>query len=127
MDAGSFNVRLIAQVKRIRQAEAEYEARIGAWAEAERVYKRAQSRAYLQVEGKNVAEREARAEEFLLGDGENVNDLRYAAHLAEGMMNAAKLALQNRASELSALQSEASLAREEARFMGTAPAEVIPT
>jgi hypothetical protein len=29
--------------------------------------------------------------------------------------------------ELSALQSEASLAKEEARFFGTAPEEVIPT
>lgn len=124
MNAGEYNQRLIAQVKRIRGAEAEYEARIGAWAEAERVYKRAQSRAYLQVEGRNVAEREARAEEFLLGDGENVNDLRYAAHLAEGMMNAAKLALQNRSAELSALQSEASLAREEAKFAAFAPSEV---
>jgi len=132
VNAGEYNTRLVAQVKRIRAAEEEYAARIPAWSEAERLFKLGWSKALLQVEGKNADERSARAEVEMvkledIDEPISPNALRYSMRLAEGMMNAAKLAAQNRVSELSALQSEASLAKEEAKFANFAPAEVMPT
>lgn len=120
--AAEFNQRLVNQVRRIRGAEEDYREAIEGWADAERRYKRAQAFAYVQItDAKNAGERDARAEMMPLADGGTINDLRYEAHLKEGLMNAAKLACQHRAGELSALQSEAALAKEEARFANYAP------
>jgi hypothetical protein len=124
MNSADYNQRLLKQVVRIRDSEQEYARCIHAWVEAERSYKRATAIALLHVEdAKNVVEREAKAELAPLAGGGTVNDLRYAAHLAEGLMDAAKLAVRNRASELSALQSEASLSRAEAEFAKYEPRE----
>lgn len=131
--SADFNRRLLDQVQLIRTAEDEYRQAIATWAEAERLYKLGQAVAYVHVTGaKNAGERDARAEEMDLhalrgsfDPGTTINGLRHAAHLAENMMNAGKLAVQNRAAELSALQSEANLAKEEARFIRSAPHEVV--
>jgi hypothetical protein len=125
MNAYEFNQRLLAQATRIREAEGEYREAITAWVEAERSYKRAQALSFVQVDGKSADERNAKAELQPLAGGGTVNDLRYAAHLAEGLMDAAKLAVRNRAQELSALQSLASLEKAEAEFTRTAPHEVV--
>ena len=126
-----FNARLIAQVRRIRAAEDEYRRAISQWAIDERLYKIGQAVAVVAVgEAKNAGERDAKAELIPLErlhpempKDANVANLRFLAHQSEHLMNAAKLAVQNRNSELSALQSEASLAREEARLIRTEPRE----
>lgn len=123
LTSASFNERLIRQVKRIRDSEEEYARCIHAWVGAERDYKRAQALAFVQVEGKSADERNMKAELQPLAGGGTVNDLRYAAHLAEGLMDAAKLAVRNRAAELSALQSEAGLAKAETNFAQYEPRE----
>ncbi len=124
--SGEFNTRLMAAAQAIREAEAEYRSRIGEAAEAERAYKRREAIAMTTVsEYRNADDRRAQVELLRFEDGHTIGDLRYAAHLAEGLKDAAKLAVRNRGQELSALQSEASLAREEARFIQTAPGEVI--
>ncbi len=126
MNSGEMNLRVMACAQAIREAEAEYRARIEQHAEAERVYKRREAIAMTTVSDyRNADDRRAQVELLKFEDGRTVGDLRYAAHLAAGLMDAAKLAVRNRNSELSALQSEASLAREEARFIQTAPSEVI--
>ncbi len=121
MNAAELNVRMLAVVKRLHEAEDEYERCIREAVLAEKRYKAFEAAAFLRVSGSNVAERHARAEQL---DGGNLNDLRCAAHLADGLRDSAKQALRSRQSELSALQSEASLAKAEAQFLGVASQEV---
>jgi hypothetical protein len=126
MNAGEFSGKLIQSARAISAAEDEYRGAIERWATAERLYKRRQAIATTNVtEFRNAADREAQVELLPFEDKQTVGDLRYEAHLAENMMNACKLALQARMQELSALQSYASLAKEEARFDRTAPSEVM--
>lgn len=128
MNAGEYNVRLLAAVEAIHAAEAEYARTITVAANAERAYKRREAIALTTVaDYKNADDRRAKAELLAFEDGATLGDLRYAAHLADGLKDAAKLAVRNRGAELSALQSEASLAKEEARFLSSAPREVVPT
>ena len=133
MNAAEYNQRLVAQVRRIREAEQNYGAAIDEWATAERLYKLGESIAYAHVsEFKNADDRRAKVEVEPITLPEidlptTVNTLRYVAHLAESKMNACKLAVQNRASELSALQSGASLSKAEAEFTKWAPEEVVGT
>lgn len=125
MNTAEYNRRLLMVVAEIRTAEFEYRESIEAWAEAERRYKRAAAYAVPAVGPcRTIGERDAKVEVYPLADGGTVNDLRYDAHLKEGLVNASKLAVQNRHAELSALQSEAALARSEAellRFADTGP------
>lgn len=122
--AAEFNLRLVNQVRRIRAAEDEYRQAIDAWVDAERDYKRAQAIVVAMIEPdsyKNAGERDAKAELMPLAGGGTVNDLRRTAHRAEAMVNACKLACQHRAGELSALQSEAALAKDELRLATYGP------
>lgn len=116
MNASMFNSQLIAVVDRIEAAQNELEQTVRDWAEAERTYRREQARAFLSVEGKNKEEREARAEEFVLPNKVTVSDLRYEAHLKEGVKAAAIEAVRNLRQQLSALQTLGSLAKAEAEF-----------
>ena len=133
MNAAEYNQRLVAQVRRIREAEHDYGKAIDTWAEAERLYKLGESKAFAMIyEYKNADDRRAKVEVAQVNLDEvdqpiTVNTLRYLAHLAEARMNACKLAVQNRASELSALQSGASLSRAEAEFTKWAPEEAVGT
>lgn len=122
MQAAIFNVKMLEIVKAIAEAEDEYQRCIRAWALAEKNYKRREAKAFLHIDdAKNVREREAKAETLEFQDKQTLTDLRYEAHLAQGLMDAAKGAHRARMAELSALQSEANLAKEEARFARTGP------
>lgn len=126
MNSGEFTQKLLQAASAIRTAEDDYRRCIEVAANTERAYKRREAIALTTVDHyKNADDRRAQAELLPFEDGNTVGDMRYAAHLAQGMMDAAKLALRNRGQELSALQSQAALAKEEARFMSTAPSEVI--
>lgn len=131
MNAGEFNTRLIDAMRLIRAAEQAYHDQIAEWADAERRYKLGTALATTSVgPSKNAGERDAKAETIevlVAGETTTVNELRWRAHRAENMMNACKLSLQARMAELSALQSEASLAKEEARFLTTAPSAAVGT
>lgn len=84
------------------------------YAEAERDYRLRKSQAFLQAQGATIAEREARMEPA-------VADLRFRRDLAEGLKVASLEAVRSCRSQLSAIQTLASLAREEAAFTRTGP------
>lgn len=124
MNAAIFNQRLRAAADAIRDAESAYRDAIAEAAETERRYKQAEAMALIRVSSfKNAADRAAQAELLEFPDDDTLGDFRYRAHLAEGLKDAAKLALRNRGSELSALQSEAALAKQEMQFAQFEPRE----
>jgi hypothetical protein len=126
MNSGEMTRRVLACAQAIRESEAEYRRCIEAAADCERRYKRREAIALLEVTSyKNADDRRAQAELLPFADGNTLGDLRYAAHLAQGLMDAAKLAVRNRGQELSAIQSEAALAKAEAGFLSTAPMEAV--
>lgn len=92
----------------------ELESQVKRWATAERDYRAAKSAAYLQADGSTVAEREANAEPLL-------SSLRYARDMAEGLKVSALEGVRSRRTQVSAIQTLASLAREEAAFARTGP------
>lgn len=134
MDAASYNQRLVKAAERLREAQATYDTRIKDHVTAERLYKLGESMALLRVEGRNAEERAARAEMLAIqvpdANGEvqevTVNGLRYAAHLAEGLRDSAKKAVDNYRQEMSALQSLASLAKSEAELAKWESRETVP-
>ena len=131
MESSEYNSRLVNAADRLRKAHLEYETRIRDHVTAERLYKLGESIALLQVDGKNQQERSARAEVELvtLTDLEEKvmpNQLRYAAHLAEGLRDSAKKAVDSYRQEMSALQSLASLAKSEAELAKWEPRESAP-
>lgn len=131
MNAAEYNQRLVAAAERLRKAHLEYDARIRDHCTAERLFKLGESIALLQVDGKNQQERSARAELELVTvpevDGKvSPNQLRYAAHLAEGLRDSAKRAVDSYRQEMSALQSLASLAKSEAELAKWEPRESVP-
>jgi len=83
------------------------------YADSDNAYRLAHARAYLASDGP-VNERKATAD--LATDKE-----RHAAHLAEGMRQAALEAVRSRRAQLSALQTLANSYRAEAEFVRTAP------
>lgn len=126
MNSGEYSQRLLDVVKEIRAAEAGYREAIQQAAGAEKAYRRRQAIARQQIRGeekppKNADEINDRAELLEFADHMTVGDMRYARDLARGLEDAAKLLLRARTGEMSALQSEASLAKAEAEFERTAP------
>ena len=134
VNSHEFNQRLVGAANRLRKAQGEYETRIKDHVTAERLYKLGESMALLRVEGRNADERSAKAEMLAIqvpdANGEvqevTVNGLRYAAHLAEGLRDSAKKAVDNYRQEMSALQSLASLAKSEAELAKWEPRESVP-
>lgn len=128
-----YNQRVRDAAERLRNAQRDYLSAISEHATAERLYKLGEAKAMLSVHDyKNADDRRAQVEarHITIEDrpGEfTVNALRYAAHLAEGKRDAAKLAVQNYRTELSALQSLISLEKSEADFAKWAPSEAVGT
>lgn len=126
MNAAEYNQRLLAVVKAIGDGEEIYRQAIAKAANSERAYRRRQAIARQQIRGeekppKNADEINDRAELLAFQDGSTVGDLRFQRDLDRGLEDAAKLALRARTQEMSALQSEASLAKSEAEFIRTSP------
>lgn len=126
MNSGEYNQRLLDVVKAIGEAEVGYRQAIDKAANSERAYKRRQAIARQQIRGeekppKNADEINDRAELLEFKDGASVGDMRYQRDLDAGLMDAAKLWLRAKSQEMSALQSEASLAKAEAEFIRTGP------
>ena len=128
-----YNQRVIQAANRLRDAQGDYLKAIAEHVTQERLYKLGEAKAMLAVHDyKNADDRRAQVEarRVTIEDrpGEfTVNALRYAAHLAEGKRDAAKLAVQNYRTELSALQSLISLEKSEAEFAKWAPHEAVGT
>ena len=108
--------RLLDAAEAVEKAQTELESQTITYAEAERRYRQAKAMAFLNSVGKNVAEREAKAE---LESG--ISDLRFARDVAEGKKAAALEAVRSRRSILSATQTLTSLVKEEAAFSRTGP------
>jgi hypothetical protein len=118
VNSASLNEQIRAAAESLESAQEGLEQRVQQAAEAERAYKTAEASLYLANEGRNQKEREAKAEPGL-------SELRYRAHLAEGLSKAGLEAVRNRRTILSALQTVANLSKEEAAFSRTAPYEVV--
>jgi hypothetical protein len=133
MNSHEFSQRLIALSRDLRQASADLESQARGYALAERLYRMERARAYLQAKGKTVGEREANVDLApITGDErispnerrsepDTVSDLRYRRDLAEGLKVAALERVRSARQEVSALQSLASLAKEEAAFDRVGP------
>ena len=117
MNAHEMNRRLMECTKLVEAAQADLEAQTVSYAEAERRYRQARAKAFLEVVGKNVAERESKAE---LESG--ISDLRFARDVAEGRKAAALEAVRSRRAILSAEQTLTKLVTVEAEFSRTSPA-----
>ena len=85
------------------------------YARAERDYRRAKGRAWVQAPKGTVPEREAWV------DGETC-DLRYARDVADGLRQAALEAVRSHRGQVSALQTALNAHQEEAKFARTGPA-----
>ncbi len=118
MDSASLNMQLLDAARALDEAQRGLENRIQQAAEDERAYKIAEATCYLTSEGRNQKERESNAEP-------GVSQLRYRAHLAEGLSKAGLEAVRNKRTILSALQTVANLSKEEAMFSRTGPREVV--
>ena len=109
------NQQLLAAIRDLDAALLELRDQSQKFADAERNYRRAKSEALLQVEGRNVQEREARAEKVMFAVGA-LGDIRYARDLADGLKGAASQAVKAKTQVVSAIQTMASGMREEMRF-----------
>jgi hypothetical protein len=126
VDSAEYNQRLLAVVKAIGEGEEAYRQAIAKAANSERAYRRRQAISRQQIRGeakppKNADEINDRAELLEFADGATVGDLRYQRDLDRGMEDAAKISLRAKTQEMSALQSEASLAKSEAEFIRSGP------
>lgn len=117
MNSAHLNDQIRTAAEDLNNAQDGLERRIQEAAEAERAYKIAESSLFLAAEGRNKEERQAKAEP-------GVSDLRYRAHLAEGLSKAGLEAVRNKRTILSALQTVANLSKEEAAFSRTGPREM---
>lgn len=118
MNAYEMNRRLVECAKAVEEAQDNLERTTVAYAEAERRYRQAKALAYLNANGKTVAEKEASAE---INNG--VGDLRFARDVAEGKKGAALEAVRSRRAILSAEQTLTKLVTVEAEFSRTGPTE----
>lgn len=87
-----------------------------AYAEAERDYRKAKAKAWVECKSLDMLAKEKEA----WVDAETSDD-RYARDVAEGMRQAALEAVRSRRSQLSALQTWLNAEREEAAFARTGP------
>jgi hypothetical protein len=116
MNAGELNQQLLDAAERLRQSLDDLYQRSVEYASAEQAYRHGKAVAFLSTTGaKTVAEREARAENA-------INDLRYRRDMAEGLKVSALEAVRSNRGILSAMQTLASLSKEEAAFARTGPA-----
>lgn len=118
MNSAHLNDQIRSAADALNDAQAGLEHRIQEAAEAERTYKIAEASLFLAADGRNVREREAKAEPGL-------SALRYRSHLAEGLSKAGLEAVRNKRTILSALQTVANLSKEEAAFARTGPREAV--
>jgi hypothetical protein len=115
MNAGELNQQLLNAAEALRKSLDDLYQRSIEYASAEQAYRHAKAVAYLSTEGaKTVAEREARAENA-------INDLRYRRDMADGLKLSALEAVRSNRGILSAMQTLASLSKEEAAFARTGP------
>ena len=119
-DLYQLNEQLIAASRALDGSLKFLEDSVADFATAERAYRKAKAEAYLRSSGKNVQEREANAEECRFGD-ETLGDIRYRRDLAEGLKMAALEGVRSRRTQLSAIQTLASLSKAEAEFARTGP------
>lgn len=109
---------LVAAVKDLRDAQQNLAKYAREAAVTERSYRRAKAIAFLRSPGRNVAEREANAEMYVVEEREDnqimLGDVRYKRDLAEGLRVSAQEAVRSHRQIVSALQSLAGLERSEA-------------
>lgn len=116
--------RLLDEVQRLREAQAELEKQAREFAEAERIYRAHQAWALLQVDGKNQAERQAHAESVEY-QGRVLGDSRFNRDLAAGLKDSAMEAVRGQRQVISALQSLIASERSEAELLRFAPQEAV--
>lgn len=113
MNAAELETRLDDAASSVRASLADLEKRSIDYAKAERTYRMAKATAYLASTG-TVSEREARAENA-------INEVRFERDMAEGLRGSALEAVRSYRGLLSAVQTLASLSKEEAAFARTGP------
>lgn len=109
------NAELIRLSKKLDEAQAELVKQVSIEATAEHEFRKARANAFLATSG-TVAEREASTDK-------TTADERYRAHLAQGLAKSALEAVRNIRQQLSALQTLAGAAREEAKLSRYGPEE----
>jgi len=110
------NRRLLDAAEAVEKAQTDLESMTIAYAEAERRYRQAKALAFLNAVGKNITERESKAE---LDGG--IADLRFARDVQEGKKLAALEAVRSRRAILSAIQTLTGLVKAEAEFTRVGP------
>jgi hypothetical protein len=124
MTSASLSARLVNEVDRLRSAQAELEKQSREFPEAERIYRIHEAWALLQVDGRNEAERKARAE-FIEYEGRVLSDSRFARDIVRGAKDSADSAVRNQRQIISAIQTEMASERSEAELLRFAPQEAV--
>jgi hypothetical protein len=113
MNAAELNMQLLDAANNLRASLEDLYQRSIEYAKAEQAYRAGKATAYLSTTG-TVSERDARAENA-------INELRFRRDMADGLKLSALEAVRSNRGILSAMQTLASLSKEEAAFARTGP------